>query len=145
MTYEDFKGELYRIIMQQEEVQGRKIMLLERGYTTQDEQMLSMIRYINRVTSGREDDVIHEDYIHVVWGDGSIRSMMNWDIHEYFERYQKEGWQSIIPELLQRIQRSGLSTQWLHLGKEGYEQTKDRLILRLEIRGHRPDSVRRGL
>lgn len=130
MTYEEFKGELYRIIMQQEEVQGRKIMLLEKGYTTQDEQMLNMIQYINRITSGREDNVIHEDYIHVIWGDGSIRSMMNWDIHEYFERYKKEGWQKIIPELLLRIQRSGLSTEWLHLGKEGYGKTKDRLILR---------------
>lgn len=130
MTYEEFKGELYRIIMQQEEVQGRRIMLLERGYTSQDPQMLNLIRYINKVTSGQEDDVIHGDFIQVIWGEGNIKSMMNWDVREYFERYRSEGWKGILPELLLKIQRSGLSTEWLTLGDGGYEQASDRLILR---------------
>lgn len=130
MTYEEFKGELYRIIMQQEEIRGRKILLLEKGYTASDSRTLNMIRYINRVTLGREDDVIHADYIHVIWGEGSIRSMMNWDIQECFEKYKKEGWQGLIPELLGRIQRCGLSEEWLQLDNEGYEQVRDRLILR---------------
>ncbi len=130
MTYEEFKGELYRIIMQQEDVKGRKIMLLEKGYTTRDSQILNMIRYINRVTFGREDNVMHGDYLQVIWGEGSIRSVMNWDIQEYYERFQKEGWQGVIPELLLKIQRSGLSTEWLQLSQSGYQQTADRLIVR---------------
>ena len=52
MNYEDFKGELYRIIMQQGDVKGRKVMLLEKGFTTRDDQMLNMIRYINRTCFG---------------------------------------------------------------------------------------------
>ena len=51
MTYEEFKGELYRFIMQQEMDDGKKIMLLERGFTSHDPQLLSMIRYINKVTA----------------------------------------------------------------------------------------------
>ncbi len=130
MTYEEFKGELFRIIMQQEEVRGRRIMLLEKGYTTRDGQILSMIRYINRVTSGREDSVMHGDYIQVIWGEGNIRSMMSWDVREYYTRFRREGWQGILPELLARIQRAGLSEIWLRPGGEGYEQMKDRLIIR---------------
>lgn len=130
MTYEEFKGELFRIIMQQEEVPGRRIMLLERGYTSQDSQMLAMIRYINRVTFGREDNVIHGDYIHVVWGNGTIRSMMNWDVREYYERYRVSGWQGVVPVLLTKIQRCGRSTDWLYLGEGGYEKTKEKLIIR---------------
>lgn len=130
MTYEEFKGELFRIIMQQEAVQGRKIMLLEKGYTAQDDQMLSMIRYINKVTRGREDSVMHGDYLQVIWGEGNIRSIMSWNVREYFERYKSEGWQGILPDLLVKIQRCGRSTEWLQLEEGGYEKTKSKLVIR---------------
>lgn len=130
MNYEEFKGELFRIIMQQQEVKGKKVMLLEKGFTTHDAQMLSMIRYINKVTLGREDNVVQADYIHVVWGEGSIRSMMNWGVREYFEKYKKVGWEGILPELLVKIQNAGHSLEWLHLEAEGYELCRDRLIIR---------------
>lgn len=130
MNYEEFKGELFRIIMQQEEVKGKKVMLLEKGFTTRDAQMLSMIRYINKVTYGREDNVVRADYIHVVWGEGSIRSMMNWGVREYFEKYKKNGWEGVLPELLIKIQNAGHSLEWLHLEAEGYELCRHRLIIR---------------
>lgn len=130
MNYEEFKGELFRIIMQQEEVKGKKVMLLEKGFTTRDAQMLSMIRYINKVTYGREDNVVRADYIHVVWGEGSIRSMMNWGVREYFEKYKKNGWEGVLPELLIKIQNAGHSLEWLHLEAGGYELCRDRLIIR---------------
>lgn len=130
MTYEDFKSELFRIIMQQDVVKGKKVMLLERGFTTREPQMLSMIRYINKVTFGREDSVVRADYIHVVWGEGSVRGMMNWSVKEYFDRYRKEGWEGILPELLLKIQNAGQNMDWLHLEKGGYERCRERLIIR---------------
>ena len=130
MTYEEFKSELFRIIMQQEEVKGKKVMLLEKGFTTRDQQMLDMIRYINRINFGKEDDIVRADYIHVMWGEGNIRSMMHWSIREYFSKFRKEGWEGILPELLIKIQNAGHSMDWLHMEHGGYELCKDRLIIR---------------
>ncbi len=130
MTYEDFKSELFRIIMQQDVVKGKKVMLLEKGFTTHEGQLLSMIRYINKVTCGKEDNIVRADYIHVVWGEGNIRSMMNWSVQEYYDKFGECGWEGILPELLAKIQNAGQSMEWLHLGKEGYELCKDRLIIR---------------
>lgn len=130
MTYEEFKGELYRIIMQQEEVKGKKVLLLEKGFTTRDNQMLSMIRYINKVNCGKEDSVVRADYIHVVWGEGSIRSMMNWSVRDYYEKYRKVGWEGILPDLLIKIQNAGQSMEWFHLERDGYRHCRERLIIR---------------
>lgn len=130
MTYEEFKGELFRIIMQQEEVKGKKVMLLEKGFTTRDSKMLSMIRYINKVTFGREDNIVRADYIHVVWGEGNIRSMMNWSVREYFDKYKKIGWEGILPDLLIKIQNTGQSMDWLRQDNDGYRHSRERLIIR---------------
>ncbi len=130
MTYEEFKGELFRIIMQQEVVKGKKVMLLEAGFTTHDNQLLSMIRYINKVSYGKEDNIVRSDYIHVMWGEGNIRSMMNWSVREYFDKYRLQGWEGMLPELLMKIQNAGQSMDWLCLEKEGYESSRDRLIIR---------------
>lgn len=130
MNYEDFKGELYRIIMQQGDVKGRKVMLLEKGFTTRDDQMLNMIRYINRTCFGKEDTIVHADYIHVVWGEGKVRSMMNWSVRDYYYRFKKEGWEGILPELLIKIQNAGSSMDWLHVEEGGYEMCQERLIIR---------------
>ena len=130
MTYQDFKSELFRIIMQQDMVKGKKVMLLERGFTTGESQMLSMIRYINKVTYGKESNIVHADYIHVVWGEGNIRSMMNWSVREYYDKFKAHGWVGILPELLTKIQNAGQSLEWLHLEEDGYELCKDRLIIR---------------
>lgn len=130
MTYDAFKGELFRIIMQQDVVQGKKVMLLEKGFTTRDPQMLGMIRYINKMTYGKEENIVRADYIHVVWGDGNIRSMMNWSVQDYYERFRKQGWEGILPELLTRIQNAGQGMEWLHMEEDGYEASRDRLILR---------------
>ena len=130
MTYQDFKSELFRIIMQQDMVKGKKVMLLERGFTTGESQMLSMIRYINKVTYGKESNIVHADYIHVVWGEGNIRSMMNWSVREYYDKFKVHGWAGILPELLTKIQNAGQSLEWLHLEGDGYELCKDRLIIR---------------
>ncbi len=130
MTYEEFKGELFRIIMQQEVVKGKKVLLLETGFTTHDSQLLSMIRYINKVSYGKEDNIVRTDYIHVMWGEGNIRSMMNWSVREYFDKYRLDGWEGMLPELLMKIQNAGQSMDWLHLEKGGYELSRDRLIIR---------------
>lgn len=130
MSYEEFKGELFRIIVQQEEVRGRKIRLLEKGYTTIDPQILSMICYINKIHFGREDTVVNADYIQAVWGDGAVRSIMIWNVQEYFFKYQRGGWREVLTELLKKIQHAGYSRQWLEEGSGNYSRICEKLILR---------------
>lgn len=130
MSYEEFKGELFRIIVQQEEVQGRRIRLLEKGYTTIDPQILNMICYINKIHFGREDTVVNADYILAVWGDGAVRSIMTWNVQEYFFKYQRGGWKEVLTELLKKIQHAGFSRQWLEEGKKNYNNICEKLILR---------------
>lgn len=130
MTYEEFKGELYRFIMQQEMDDGKKIMLLERGFTSHDPQLLSMIRYINKVTAGKEDNVVRTDYIYVIWGEGQVRGMMNWGVRELYEKYRHSSWEGVLPELLTKIKNAGQSMEWLKLDKGGYKKCRNRLIVR---------------
>ncbi len=130
MSYEEFKGELFRIIVQQEEVQGRRIRLLEKGYTTIDPQILNMICYINKIHFGREDTVVNADYILAVWGDGAVRSIMTWNVQEYFFKYQRGGWKEVLTELLKKIQHAGFSRQWLEGGEKNYNSIREKLILR---------------
>lgn len=130
MTYEEFKGELYRFIMQQEMNESKKIMLLEKGFTSHDPQLLSMIRYINKVTAGKEDNIVRTDYIYVIWGEGHVRGMMNWGVRELYEKYRKSSWEGVLPELLLKIKNAGQSMEWLKLDRGGYEKCRNRLILR---------------
>lgn len=129
MSYEEFKSELFRSIVQQEEVKGKLVRLLEKGFTSWDFQMRNIIRYINLTCFGKDSTVMQEDFIHVTWGEGSIINMIQWNMRECFDKYKREGWPGVIPEILAKLQKVSDSTSKFHINGT-YEQCRSRLVIR---------------
>lgn len=130
MMYQEFKSELFRNIMQQDEVKGKLVRLLEQGFTSRDRQMQSVIRCINLTSFGKDDTVMLEDFIHVTWGDGSLIRTMQWNIREYYEKYRLEGWPGVLPEILARLQRINSGSNHTYSHKETYQETRERMVVR---------------
>lgn len=130
MTYEEFKKELYRNILQQEEAKDKQIRLFERKSICVDVQDIRIIKALNLSCYGFADVVVHEDIICVLWGMKERLSMMHWKVRPLFEQYKQEGWQGVLPEIIARIQQVGKSSQLLFMESGSYEECSDRLILR---------------
>lgn len=113
MTYEEFKKELYRNLKSQEISGGKHILLLERGSVFLSEDAITMIRLINLGDYGREDTVLKEDTICVVWKRQGIQGLLHWSVRPVYERFKREGWQGVLPEMVSKIQRSGYSSNML--------------------------------
>lgn len=107
MTYHEFKRELLVNISQQKEVKGKLIRLLERGCTSEIQQVQNIIKRINFTCFDIGDTVIKDDYICITWGEEGIGETLYWKVRDYFERYLIEGWQGVLPEILFRLQRTG--------------------------------------
>lgn len=129
MSYEEFKSELFKSIIQQEEVKGKLVRLLDKGFTSRDYQMRNIIRCINLTCFGKDSTIMQEDFIHVTWGEGSIINMMQWNMRECFEKYKREGWPGVIPEILAKLQKVSGSTSKFQINGT-YEQCRSRLIIR---------------
>lgn len=130
MTYEEFKKELYRNLLQQEETQNKQIKLFERKSICADIEDLAIIKALNLSCYGVPDVMVHEDAICVLWGPKERNGMLHWKVRPLYERYKKEGWQSILPELVLKIEHVGRSSERLFLESGAYEEHSDRLILR---------------
>lgn len=128
MTYEEFKKELYRNLRAQEMSQGKQVMLLEKGGIFTGEDEIAMIRLINLVGYRREDTVVREDILCVVWKRQGIVSMLHWSVRSVYERFKKEGWQGVLPQMVAKIQHSGKADDSILLGNSVPES--DRLIIR---------------
>ncbi len=107
MTYEEFKKELYRNLQMPEVSQGRQVILLEKGDILISEEAIAMIRLINLGNYGREDMILKEDTICVVWKNQGIQGLLQWNVHPIYERFKREGWQGVLPELVSKLQRTG--------------------------------------
>lgn len=130
MSYEEFKTELFRNIMQQDEVKGKLVRLLEKGFTSKNRQMQDVVIGINLTSFGREDTALIDDVIHVTWGEGSIVSMLHWSVREYYDKYKKEGWPGVLPEIFVRLQKTNQGAGRVQSKEESYEQIKNRLVIR---------------
>lgn len=130
MTYEEFKKELYRNILQQEETKDKQVRLFERKSICVDTQDIHIIKALNVSCYGFADVVVHEDILCVLWGLQERLSMMHWKVRPLFEQYKQEGWQSVLPEIISRLQQVGKSNQFLFMENGSYEECSDRLILR---------------
>lgn len=128
MTYEEFKRELYYNLQLQEVSQGRQVILLEKGSPFQSEDVSNMIRLINLANYGKEDTVLKEDTICVVWRRRELQGMLHWHVRPIYERFKREGWQGVLPEIVCKIQQAGHSGSWLKVGS--YASESDRLIIR---------------
>lgn len=122
MTYEEFKKELYATISRQEFARGKEIRLLRRGSVCTDEKELTIVKLINLSSRGSEDIMLHEDVVYAGWGSETDIKMLYWPVRLLFERFKKEGWQSILPQMAAGLQKEERKT--------GEEQINSRLIVR---------------
>lgn len=127
--YEDFKRELYRNVMQQKCGTGVTVRLFERRMICADEEGIRMIKLVNLACFGVKDIVVREDVLCLSWGGGGLVNMKYWRVQLLYERFQKEGWMGVLPEIVIRLQEGGNNesrSKW----KSGYEQSRRRHILR---------------
>lgn len=130
MTYQEFKKELHRNILQQEEGKGIQIKLYERQTICAQMQDLQVVRALNAGCFGTEDAEIQEDVICALWEQNGRLNMMHWKLRCLYERYKREGWQSVLPEIIVKLQQVGNRREQLFAGDVCYEECFDRLILR---------------
>lgn len=130
MTYEEFKGELLRNIMQQDEVKGKNVRLLEKGFTTEDRLMRLAVKCMNMTINIRDEMVLRGDFIYLTWGGPRIVSSMQWNVREFYDKYKQEGWQGVLPQIVMKLQQTGQDNDKVFLGNSSYEQSRSRLIIR---------------
>uniref|UniRef100_UPI0040574271 DUF5688 family protein n=1 Tax=Acetatifactor sp. TaxID=1872090 RepID=UPI0040574271 len=128
MTYEEFKRELYHNLHLQEVSQGRQVILLEKDERFRGEDVTMMIRLINLANYGKEDSILREDTICVVWKKRGLQGMLHWYVRPIYERFKREGWQGVLPEIVCKIQQSGHQGHRLTVGS--YASENDRLIIK---------------
>lgn len=128
MTYEEFKRELCRQL-QQQRLPGRAgIILLEKGVRYGDEGRKHILRMVNLRDCGKEDDVLADDVLCVLWKRMKNSSILHWKVRTLYEQFKREGWQTILPGLVSQIRQ--LSEQDRMLMKENNGGKGECLLLR---------------
>ncbi len=130
MTYEEFKKELYRNVCNQMTNADKKIRLLEKGTSCTKADDLKIVKCINLHCRGREETVIHEDIIYAGWGSENMLRMLYWPVRPLYERLKKEGWQSVLPEIVAKLQETETKEKNTGNEKENYAQSSKRFIVR---------------
>lgn len=128
MTYEEFKKELYVCLCGY--AGGQEVKLVERGSSYADAQGLRNIRFLNVTPKDNEEIVIHEDVIYVQWGKGNAMRMLYWSVRPLYERFKKEGWQSILPTLAAKLQNPERKETDRRTVEESYMQVGSHLMIR---------------
>ncbi len=106
MTYEEFKKELYRNLQWRGKATGGQVILLEKGSILLEEDMVSLIQLVNLANLGKEDNVLREDALCVLWKQRSPQGFLHWNVRELYERFRVEGWQGIWPDIMSKIKRT---------------------------------------
>ncbi len=130
MTYEEFKKELYRNIVQQENNTGRQVKLLEKCSICGTIEDMRLIRALNLNLYGVEDIILREDILCVFCGRGHMQSMLHWKVRSLYERFKKEGWQSVLPEIMIKLQQAEKIGKQMPINYDSYEISSENLILR---------------
>ena len=121
MTYERFMRELMGAILQREEAMDKEVRLLEKGKKQTD------ARICDCLDSGGEQPCIddtwfHEDVLCITWKVCDTACMLHWRLEKLYERFCREGWQSVLPEITSKLKSHG--------AKDGYRAIPDRIIVR---------------
>lgn len=111
MTYEEFKKELYRNVCNRVAKEEKRISLFERGSICTETEDLKIVKCINLHWRGKEETVIYEDIIYVDMGNNEMINMLYWQVRPLYERFKQEGWQSVLPEILAKLQETGKSNK----------------------------------
>lgn len=132
MTYQEFKRELCRSIRNQEAMEGKTLQLLEKGTEYTQPEVLRILRLLNRSCYGKEHGKVREDIIYVTWGQRGQLQLLHWKVRRLFERFQSEGWQGILPEILVKLENVPEDEELLPEMPErsSYQQSCSRIIVR---------------
>lgn len=125
MTYEAFKRELCRNVLQQAGT-GRLIKLLEKGNVCRDEHFLRAVRIMNLNAGRAEDGKISEDVLFVLREGPGQASAMHWSVRPLYESYKKEGWQGVLPAIVMKLQKGDRPGQ----EASDYGRSLERLMIR---------------
>lgn len=127
--YEEFMWELYNNVTQQEEFQDKKVRLIGPGIMYTDKESIRMAGLIFPEGYGEAGSMCREDVLCVSWGKG-ISKMAYWRVKTLYERFLKEGWQSVLPLITIRLQGTREEGNKGNFWKAGYEESRCRHILR---------------
>lgn len=129
MIYEEFMRELYDNVVQQEEAKGKKVRLLGPGMLYTDKESIRMSELLFSEGYREVGSMCREDVLCVSWGRG-ISKMTYWKVKPLYERFLKEGWQSVLPIIAIRLQKVQEQNNRESCWNAGYEASRDRHILR---------------
>lgn len=152
MTYEAFKRELYQNVLKQAGTGGRLAKLLEKGEVCQEDQLARAVRIMN-LNAQREgtkqaaactlegaENVLQEDVLFVILEGIGNASILHWKVRPLYERYKKEGWQSVLPEIVMKLRKSPCRSSFLPFDENSYENSAEKLMIRpLNYPGNREE------
>ncbi len=132
MTYEEFKKELYRNVLEQEQIKRRKVKvrLYEKRNLYTDEEDVRTITALNLSYYGKADLEVQEDVVCAFWRDRNRTKVLKWWVRPLYERFKVEGWTGVLPEIVMKILMVNMSYRKKASEKESYEYYSDRLIIR---------------
>ncbi len=151
MTYEEFKKELYRNALNQARLWGKTARLVEKGTVCREPQVMGAIAAMNQNAPSAKDAVVKEDMLLVLLqyapAENALQAntlpeckeegrapaysgILCWKVRTLYERFLREGWQSVLPEIAMKLQGSRGQEPQASLWEKGYEQNCGRLILR---------------
>lgn len=143
MTYEAFKRELFQTILKQAEAGGRLAKLVEKGSFCKDMQLISAIRMTElkpgcrepehsagQQSSVKQGSCVKEDLLVVFPEEQNKAEVLCWKVHRLYERYRREGWQSILPEMVMKLQQDARENL-PDTGGSSYQSNKNSLIVRM--------------
>ena len=143
MTYEAFKRELFQTVLRQAKAGGSLAKLVEKGSFCQDVQLISAIQMAElrpgcrepeysagRKSSAKQGVCVKEDLLVVIPKEQGGTEVLCRQVRRLYERYRHEGWQSVLPEIVMKLQREP-KENWRDTGSNSYQSNRDSLIVRM--------------
>ncbi len=107
MTYEEFKRELYCNLQQQKGIGDGRLLLLEKGVVYEEEHIGHILHMVNLSDYGKEDSIVREDILCMAWERFQTVRILHWSVRDYYEKFRKEGWQGVLPQMVSKIKQLG--------------------------------------
>jgi len=132
MTYEEFKKQLYRNVLEQEQIKKRrvKVRLYEKRNIYTEEEDVQTIAALNLSFYGRRDLEVQEDVVCAFWEGSENTKVIKWWVRPMYERFKSEGWGGVLPDIVMKILMANMSFLQIPTEMEQYEYYCDRLIIR---------------
>lgn len=129
MMYEEFKRGLYRNVLGHMGETDARVFLFECRTMYTDEESVCMINAINLASRGVKDVMVLDDILCLAWENDTVVRLKYWNVRLLFERYLEEGWLSVLPEIITRMEE-GANGKAKPKWRMSYERCRRRHILR---------------